>query len=102
MSVFTPIQFNAGLVEPAASHEAADDLELLDAYSRAVVHVVRDVSPTVVHIARLEQAPRGPARGSWLRSGSGSGILLTPDGYVLTNSHVVHGASRLEVGLADG
>lgn len=87
----------------ARRQEQADDLELLDAYSRAVTRVVEDVSPTVVHISRLEpvRGPGGPRAGEWLRSGSGSGVILTPDGYVLTNAHVVHGAKRLEVGLPD-
>src|SRR3569833_1424630 len=81
-----------------------DDLELLDAYSRAVIRVVDDVSPSVVHISRLEQIsdPRHPRRGSWAPAGSGSGVILTPDGYLLTNAHVVHGAARLEVGLSGG
>jgi len=76
-------------------------------YSRAVIRVVEDVGPTVVHLSRLERR-RGPASGGasrpgeWGRAGSGSGVILTPDGYVLTNAHVVHGAPRLEVGLADG
>jgi S1-C subfamily serine protease len=82
----------------------ADDLELLDAYSRAVVRVVEDVGPTVAHLSRMERInhPRHPQNGEWARSGSGSGVILTPDGYILTNSHVVHGAGRMEVGLADG
>ena len=90
-------------VEPPGA-TPADDLELLDAYSRAVVRVVQDVGPTVVHLSRLERlrAPGHPWDGQWGSAGSGSGVVLTPDGYLLTNAHVVHGASRLEVKLADG
>jgi S1-C subfamily serine protease len=67
-----------------------------------VTRVVEDVGPTVVHLARLERV-RGPgAREEWTRSGSGSGVILTPDGYILTNAHVVEDAARLEVGFADG
>lgn len=100
-------------IAPAGRPEevaAADDLELLDAYSRSVVRVVEDVGPTVVHLSRLERVrdPRRPAESGnsasdqWGRTGSGSGVILTPDGYLLTNAHVVHGATRLEVRLADG
>jgi S1-C subfamily serine protease len=80
------------------------ELDLLDAYSRAVIQVVHDVGPTVVHISRQERIDRQdhPRRGEWAYAGSGSGVILTPDGYVLTNAHVVNGAARLEVSLADG
>ena len=67
----------------------AGDRELLDAYSEAVVSAVDRVKDAVVFIA---------AR----RAGTGSGFLFTPDGYLLTNSHVVHGAVALQITLADG
>jgi S1-C subfamily serine protease len=72
---------------------AASDLELLDAYSRAVIGVVEALGPTVICI----EPPRGENRG-----GAGSGVLLTPDGYALTNSHVGNGRSRLTAVTEDG
>lgn len=82
---------------------ASADASLLDAYSQAVSGAVSAAHPAVVHIeVRGDPAPaqaRGPAdRGG----GSGSGFFISPDGYVLTNSHVVHGARELKVFLADG
>jgi S1-C subfamily serine protease len=79
---------------------------ILDAYSRAVVSAADAVSPSVVRIDvhGRPAVPRGsvpPPRGEAPR-GSGSGFVFTPDGYVLTNSHVVHGAARLEVTLDGG
>src|SRR4051794_38007084 len=86
-------------LKPADVVQPVDDLELLDAYSRAVTKVVREVSPSVVNVEVMtEQAnrPGKPARGS------GSGFVITPDGFILTNSHVVHGASEIHIVFSDG
>jgi S1-C subfamily serine protease len=78
---------------PEGDVSAASDLELLDAYSRAVIGVVEGLGPTVICI----EPPRGENRG-----GTGSGVLLTPDGYALTNSHVVDGRKRLTAVTEEG
>src|SRR4051794_24556889 len=83
----------AGVRRPA---EPVDD-ELFDAYSRAVVRASERVSPSVVHLNATH-----PGRGGREGRGSGSGFVFTSSGYILTNSHVVHGTSRVEVTLADG
>jgi S1-C subfamily serine protease len=75
-----------------------DDVELLDAYSRAVVSVVDGVGPAVVSITTGRRASDGRVG----TTGAGSGVIVAPDGYALTNNHVVHGASRLEATLTDG
>src|ERR1700719_2055671 len=72
----------------------AEDRALLDAYSRAVIDVVDRVGPAVV---RIDMISSDGARG-----GSGSGVIVAPDGLVLTNSHVVNGAPRLSVTTVDG
>ena len=74
--------------------------ELLDAYSRAVSGVVTRVSPAVVNISVLgeRRTPRGPFEVR----GAGSGFFLTPDGYLLTNNHVVENAKQLEAVPPDG
>jgi len=82
----------------------ADD-DVMDAYSRAVITAAEKVSPSVVYI-EVEQrvsnrSPNNPRRPQE-RRGSGSGFIFTPDGFILTNSHVVHGAMTIEVILADG
>src|ERR1700722_10260032 len=82
-----------------------EDAELLDAYSRAVVHAAEKVSPVVVYINVTVDRPRRGPRGQGERQeahGSGSGFVFTPDGYILTNSHVVHDATAIEVKLPDG
>lgn len=83
---------------PPSDTAAHDDAELLDAYSRAVTETVAAVGPSVVSVSvRRRRGRRQPAQ-----SGSGSGVVFTPDGFVLTNSHVVHGATGIELGTAAG
>jgi S1-C subfamily serine protease len=82
------------------SSSSIPDAELLDAYSRAVIHAVERVAPAVVSIdvgKASEAARRTPAQ-----AGSGSGFVFATDGLVLTNSHVVDGATSIDVTLPDG
>jgi S1-C subfamily serine protease len=83
--------------EAVASHDA-----LLDAYSRAVTGAVGRVSPSVVNIEVHQAAGQTRSGEPRERRGGGSGFVFTPDGLILTNSHVVHDAKRMEVTLADG
>jgi S1-C subfamily serine protease len=84
-----------------ASTPAFED-SLLDAYSRAVTGAVGRVSPSVVNIEVHQAAGRTRSGEPRERRGGGSGFVFTPDGLILTNSHVVHDAHRIEVTLADG
>jgi S1-C subfamily serine protease len=72
------------------------DPALLDAYSNAVVGVVESVGPAVVRV-EVEAVPKQQRRG-----GAGSGFFISPDGFAMTNSHVVQGAKSVRLGLSDG
>jgi S1-C subfamily serine protease len=88
------------IVTDAPQPLPSDDDALLDGYSRTVTRVVEKIGPAVVNI-RAYGTSKGKQRGPE-SGGSGSGFVIAPDGFILTNSHVVHGAERLEVTLADG
>jgi S1-C subfamily serine protease len=98
---------------PEFSHAAGRDLgpgsdgsrsdgALLDEYSAAVTGAVERISPSVVHIAVSQAAGRTRSGEPRERQGGGSGFVFTPDGLILTNSHVVHEATRISAALADG
>ena len=95
----TPVYDPIGDTEsnPAAasiSPASAEDLVLLDAYSRAVIGAVDRVGPAVLHLQIS-----GVKDGS---GAAGSGVVFTPDAYVLTNSHVVSGARKIQATFPDG
>jgi S1-C subfamily serine protease len=86
---------------------AIRDASLLDAYSQSVTSAVERISPSVVHIEVHQGLPErstGRSRSGQPRErqGGGSGFIFTPDGLIVTNSHVVHDASRISITTADG
>ena len=88
---FVSFDSNSSMPADAAPNAAPRDDELLDAYSQAVSGVAADLAPSAVAIRMRARNGRG---------GAGSGVVIAPDGYVITNSHVVHGAETLEATVA--
>jgi len=80
----------------------ADGAELLDAYSQAVTGVVSKVGPAVVNVHMRRKTHTQPGFAPHEAEGTASGVIIAPDGYIATNSHVVEGASEIGVGLPDG
>lgn len=96
--------------EPRPAHSSLrphSDGQLLDAYSQTVVNVAERVSGAVVHLKVQKKAAtndrrQAPPRQGGPNEGSGSGFVISTDGFVVTNSHVINGADRIEASLPDG
>ncbi|MGH9567477.1 MAG: S1C family serine protease, partial [Candidatus Angelobacter sp.] len=99
-SVLPTADYSEGIAEPSPSIALGDAL-LLDAYSNAVVSASERVSPSVAKID-VTQTARGRSGEEQERHGGGSGFVFTPDGLILTNSHVVHDAKQIHISLPDG
>jgi S1-C subfamily serine protease len=94
---------DAKTVEAQAAAPGAEGRQVYDAYSQAVIGAVERVGPAVVSLVMARPAPEQlKRRGMPELRGAGSGVIIAPDGYVLTNSHVVHMAHTIEVRLPDG
>ncbi len=101
-AIIRPVAAIGGRPDDGFRPPEGDDL-LLDAYSKAVVSAVEKVSPAVVNVYVSKRPPRRHAyAGPEEIRGSGSGFIFTPDGFILTNSHVVHDSAGIEVTLYDG
>jgi len=96
--VFPGAAANAG--QNAGTTSQTDNI-LLDAYSSTIVNAVRETGPSVVHV-HVRQETNGHRRSRQELESTGSGVIITPDGYAVTNSHVVENAHTITVSLADG
>lgn len=103
--VFQLLSYDKLDIEGQKSTDARNEIDddIFDAYSRAVIRASERVSPSVVNVnVNHNSSGQSNQRKTQERQGSGSGFIFTPDGFVLTNSHVVHNARKIEVSMADG
>lgn len=94
----TPLQQENRTQRPAV----LGDVDLLDAYSRTVAGVAQRVSNAVVHLKVEKKQPNSRQAQPPGNAGTGSGFIISSDGFVVTNSHVINGAERIEGTLQDG
>jgi S1-C subfamily serine protease len=99
--LLTPVSNYSAPAVQVSVPDAPGDSVLLDAYSNAVISASEKISPSVV---KIDVAQAGTSRSGEPRErqGGGSGFVFTPDGLILTNSHVVHDATRMQVSFSDG
>ena len=86
-----------GNLEPQGNQFRGNDAELLDAYSQTVVQVAKDVSEAVVQIKVKKQAGMNGQKGRRQAFGGGSGFIISSDGFIVTNSHVVKGSRETNI-----
>ncbi len=106
MLSFLATEGAAGASPEQKRRVADEDAALLDAYSQTVVRVTQRVSDAVAHLKVQKPQPQGqrnrPVPPNQQGAGTGSGFLISSDGYMVTNSHVVSGATQIEASLPDG
>src|SRR5688572_25690659 len=100
ISLDHPVEDNSS---QSSANGEINDFQLLDAYSQTVVRAAELVSPAVVHIT-VKKRTNLPARirNRGRQGGAGSGFIISAEGFIVTNSHVVHGMEEIEVALPDG
>src|SRR6186713_932535 len=104
-NIYSWIDQDPGSTDQALSlinYAGRTDSDLLDAYSRTITGVVGQVAEAVVHIQVQKRVKDKRTKETQLAPGSGSGFIISTDGFIVTNNHVIENAREIKVGLADG
>jgi S1-C subfamily serine protease len=101
MASIIPIQFKNNIHEMVNKSRSTDE-QIMDSFSESIIRVAEKISPGVVHIRVKKKAREKKITNTSIQEATGSGFIISPEGFIVTNSHVIRDASEIEIDTQDG